>query len=672
MSKPADKRMKRTVKADVKPMGVDNGQSLGEGRFTALVSVFGNVDSYGEVVMPGAFKDSLAKWKASGDRIPVMWAHEWDDPFAHIGVVTDAYETDTGLMVDAQLDMSNPTAVQVFKLLKDRRVTEFSYAGDESDFTVVDTPAGPVVQVGKVDLIEVSACLKGANPATVLASTKSEPERPEETGTNAGEPRDEPDAGPAGEEPHGPFTTTLTRDELRDLIHEAIAEHDETDDPDNPDADEPAPKHISLPELTAWAAEMETNLLKEDPMSYKSELEATLTRAKQIADSAKNEHRDFTDEENTEIMTLQKKADDLNDKIRKADDAAHAMQKMLGDGPAATKTPDGAPAAKSLGAAFTASDAYKRFKSEPIPDGTPVNIKPGKLTVKADAAPLNTTLPGAVTPQLQPGYTDLTYPAPNVFLGLITRGTTAASYVQYRQLVAVTSNAANITEGGLKPLSTLDTALAEAKTWTVADGVKVTNQELADDGIISTLINTVLQRNLDSYLEHIILNGKATDDQGAATGNPNGILNTPGTLQTAFATDIFTTTRKAKTALANLGVAIQAIVLNPQDNETIDLTKDANGRFFGQGPFAAGPNTLWGIPRIESQAIPAGTAIMGDFSTVQLLNREPRTVTAFNQNEDDARHNLTYVRAEERDLLFIREPKRLNVVQLAKPAAAGK
>ena len=57
---------------------------------------------------------------------------------------------------------------------------------------------------------------------------------------------------------------------------------------------------------------------------------------------------------------------------------------------------------------------------------------------------------------------------------------------------------------------------------------------------------------------------------------------------------------------------------------------------------------------------------MGDFSTVQLLNREPRTVTAFNQNEDDARHNLTYVRAEERNLLFIREPKRLNIVKLAK------
>lgn len=668
MSKPADKRMKRTVKASVQPMGVNNGQSLGEGRFTALVSVFGNVDSYGEVVMPGAFKESLERWKASGDHIPVMWAHDWDDPFSHIGMVTDAYETDTGLMVDAQLDMSNPTAVQVFKLLKDRRVREFSYAGDESDFTVVDTPSGPVVQVGRIDLIEVSACLKGANPATVLGATKSDPARSEadtaeeETppGDDTGDETREPD------EDSRPFATQLTRDELRDLIREAIAEtRRQADDDPGTGNESAASEPMSLPELTAWAADMETNLIKEEPMSYKTELKETLIRVKAIADKAKSEHREFTDEENDEIVALQRKADDLNAKIRKSDEAAVAMQKMLGDEEAPTATP-GIAAAKTLGDAFVASDAYQAFKNAPIPDGTPVNIKPGKLTVKADPAPINTTLPGAVTPQMQPGYIDLTYPTPNVFLGLITRGATAASYVQYRQLVSMANNAATVAEGGVKPLSTLGTALAEAKVWTAADGVKVTNQELADDGIISTLINTMLQRNLESYLENIILNGKAQTDAGEATGNPNGILNTPGTLTQAFATDIFTTTRKAKTALGKLGVAIQAIVLNPEDNETIDLTKDANGRFFGQGPFAAGPNTLWGIPRIESQAVPVGTAIMGDFSTVQLLNREPRTVTAFNQNEDDARHNLTYVRAEERNLLFIREPKRLNIVKLAK------
>ncbi len=143
--------LKRSTAATLKSVG-DEG-SLGKGQFTALVSVFGNVDSLGEVVMPGAFTDTLAQWQAKGDPIPVVWSHQWSDPMSHIGEVLEAKETDQGLEVTAQLDMSNPTAVQVFKLLKDRRVTEFSYAGEESDFKIVDSSEGPIIQVGKVDLI---------------------------------------------------------------------------------------------------------------------------------------------------------------------------------------------------------------------------------------------------------------------------------------------------------------------------------------------------------------------------------------------------------------------------------------------------------------------------------------------------------------------------------------
>ena len=106
--------LKRSTAATLKSVG-DEG-SLGKGQFTALVSVFGNVDSLGEVVMPGAFTDTLAQWQVKGDPIPVVWSHQWSDPMSHIGEVLEAKETDQGLEVTAQLDMSNPTAVQVFKL----------------------------------------------------------------------------------------------------------------------------------------------------------------------------------------------------------------------------------------------------------------------------------------------------------------------------------------------------------------------------------------------------------------------------------------------------------------------------------------------------------------------------------------------------------------------------
>lgn len=315
---------------------------------------------------------------------------------------------------------------------------------------------------------------------------------------------------------------------------------------------------------------------------------------------------------------------------------------------------------KTIGEAFVHSDAYLAFKNATTPDRTPVRIAKTRVRVKQDPNPLSTALPGAVTPTVLPGYTDITYPKPNIFLDLITRGTTNSAYVQYRQLISVTNNAAAVKEGAAKPLSELGTQMAEAKEWTCADGIKVTNQELHDDGIISSLINSTLTRNLNAYLEKTILNGDSATDVAQ-----KGILNTTGTQQVAFDTDVFATVRHAKTVLSNIGTTIQAIVLNPEDNEAIDLMQDKQGRYFGQGPFSAGPSTLWGIPRIESQALPKGTAVMGEFSTVQLLNYVPLTIEAFNQNEDDARHNLTYVRAEERNMLFIREPKRIAVVKLS-------
>lgn len=406
-------------------------------------------------------------------------------------------------------------------------------------------------------------------------------------------------------------------------------------------------------------------------MSLKDQLKDVLTQANTLATKAQGEKRDFTDEENTTILDLKKKADGLREQIRKADEAQAAFKALAGpkeEGKAASPVePKPEAAAKSYGEAFVRSKAYKAFKSDQ-PHGTPVNITARQLHVKADTAPLSTALPGAIVPQMLPGYTDLTYPQPNTFLSLISMGTTSSEYVQYRQLVAVTNNAAKVKEGDLKPLSTLSTDVAEAHAFTLADGVKVTNQELADDGIISSLIDTVLTRNLDSYKENMVLNGTGGSDQ------PTGILNTPGTLSVAYDKDIVHTVSHAITQLQQLvpGISIQAIVLNPADNEALNLMQDKNDRYLSNAPFATGPFTLFGVPRITSSIVPQGKALVGDFHSVQLLRKTLLSILAFNQNEDDARHNLTYVRAEEEDMLMIREPKRIAVATIAGTTPASK
>ncbi|PZE31777.1 HK97 family phage prohead protease [Curtobacterium sp. MCLR17_042] len=162
----------KSFNANVKAVGTADG--LGDGQFTALVAVFGNKDHGGDVIVPGAFAESLRDWAASGDAIPAIWSHQWSDPFAHIGWSLSAAETADGLLVTAQLDLENPTALQTYKLLKQRRVKEFSFGYDVVDGGYVTQDEDEFFELRKLNLIEFGPTLKGMNPETQLLGTKSD------------------------------------------------------------------------------------------------------------------------------------------------------------------------------------------------------------------------------------------------------------------------------------------------------------------------------------------------------------------------------------------------------------------------------------------------------------------------------------------------------------------
>lgn len=378
---------------------------------------------------------------------------------------------------------------------------------------------------------------------------------------------------------------------------------------------------------------------------------------------------DFSADDAERAETVVKRMGEVKDLIAKRD-AATARLRSAGVGETVDKADsakEDAPVGGGIGDRFVASKAYKGFKdANPLGvDGKPVTLKTEVLgplvATKAvgDGAPLGTGAGGAIVYERLPGIVDLSYPKRPTLLDFITRGTTASAYLEYRQLISVTNNAAVVPEGELKPLSKLTTAKDSAIAHVIADGIKVTNQELADDGVISTLLNTTLTRNIWSKVEDLILNGTGTNE-------PRGILNTTGILDQAFDTDLVTTIRRAITLLEETSdTETSVVLLNPRDAERLDLLKDDVGRYYGNGPFGSGPGTIWGRARATSSKIAEGTALMGDLSSVHLLEREGLKVEAFNQNEDDARHNLTYIRAEVRELLLIREPARLLVAHLS-------
>ena len=159
----------------VKAAGPDD--NLEDGQFVAYASVFGNTDSYGDIVEPGAFKRTLAEWAEKGDTIPVLWGHDMHDPFANIGGLTGAEEDEHGLKVTGQLDLDNPTAAQVYRLMKGRRTNRMSFAysvrdsekkDDGNHLKDLDLYEVSVVQVPANDLAEVLT-VKSATDALVKA-----------------------------------------------------------------------------------------------------------------------------------------------------------------------------------------------------------------------------------------------------------------------------------------------------------------------------------------------------------------------------------------------------------------------------------------------------------------------------------------------------------------------
>jgi HK97 family phage prohead protease len=136
----------------------------------ALVSVFGNTDADNERMMPGAFTNTLRKWRQSGDPIPCTWSNQ-SSPEAQVGFIDprNAREAEEGLVVTVDFD-DTAYAKQVLDLVRERRVTKWAIA-----FDVVRKrkAANGVTELLEVSLVEIGPCLRSADDLSGTLSRKS-------------------------------------------------------------------------------------------------------------------------------------------------------------------------------------------------------------------------------------------------------------------------------------------------------------------------------------------------------------------------------------------------------------------------------------------------------------------------------------------------------------------
>lgn len=130
------------------------------GIIEAYVSIFNNVDSMNERVLKGAFKKSLEKKLPKG-----VWSHKWDEPIAK---TLEAEEDDKGLRIKGKLILGVQRAREVYELLKEGVIDEFSIG-----YRVVkDQIRNGIRELKEVELYEWSPVLVGANDKTELVDIK--------------------------------------------------------------------------------------------------------------------------------------------------------------------------------------------------------------------------------------------------------------------------------------------------------------------------------------------------------------------------------------------------------------------------------------------------------------------------------------------------------------------
>lgn len=85
------------------------------GVFSGIGSVFGHLDSGGDVVAAGAFKASLARHAAAGSMPAMLWQHDQAQP---IGVWSKMEERAEGLYVEGRLVLEAAKAREAHALMK--------------------------------------------------------------------------------------------------------------------------------------------------------------------------------------------------------------------------------------------------------------------------------------------------------------------------------------------------------------------------------------------------------------------------------------------------------------------------------------------------------------------------------------------------------------------------
>jgi HK97 family phage major capsid protein len=416
------------------------------------------------------------------------------------------------------------------------------------------------------------------------------------------------------------------------------------------------------------------------------QLQAHLKAASDIAAAAETEGRDYTADERARLQELIGKASEVKAKLAeaKADEQMRQAVSQLGEGIAlnppqgSRKTPSGLivpDGSKSIGQHFVASKAYADLLAS-APNGQfgeKMRVQSAPVGYKTLITGTSDSSAGALIQEdwrgLQVG-AEL-FPRPLRLRDVVSPGTTTSDTIEYARVTGFSNTAAPVPEAtetggtsGIKPESGFTTTRVSTPVRTIAHWMPATKRALADAAQVRTLIDNFLAYGLEEELEDQMISGDGTGENFEGLAHIDGIQTQPW--QGDEPVPLLATLRKAKTKVRVVGRSMaNAYLLHPDDVERVDLLQDNEGRFYFGGP--TGPGTaqvLWGLPVIETEAVPAGTGYVGDFRKAVLWDREQASITVTDSHADFFIRNMVAILAESRSAFGLLQPSAIARVAL--------
>lgn len=169
--------------AELKFAPSDGDSQTVEMVFDGYGAVFGNMDSYGDVILPGAFAQCLAAVKGGSVEWPVMLLQHggWEmtaEDMTPIGIWTELVEDGTGLKVNGKL-ADTPRGREAYALMKMQprpAISGLSIGYIAKEWEPRSKPDDPRRKLKRIDLVEISLVTFPANGKARVGQVKAEGE----------------------------------------------------------------------------------------------------------------------------------------------------------------------------------------------------------------------------------------------------------------------------------------------------------------------------------------------------------------------------------------------------------------------------------------------------------------------------------------------------------------